>query len=57
MYYGDTPIADCEWELDDRARKTQKAMAALGMEDHLRTKLIIKHKVLEDDGEVDAETV
>jgi len=52
MWYGDTAIADTTWELDDRARTTQKALAAISVENHLRTLLRIDHKlVTEDEGE------
>ena len=49
MYYGDTPIADCTWTLDDRARTTQQALAALSVEDHQRAELRIEHKIVSED--------
>lgn len=56
MYYGDTPIADCTWELDDRARTTQQALAALSIEDHLKSELRVEHKILKDEPELKPET-
>lgn len=53
MYYGETAIADCEWTLDDRARTTQQALAALSIEDHLRAELKIDHKIIKEEVEND----
>ena len=51
MTYNGEPIADCEWTLDDRARTTQKALAAMSVEDHLRAQLDIKHKIIDEEDE------
>lgn len=57
MLYNGEPIADCEWTLDDRARTSQKALAALSIEDHLRAQLEIKHEELsEEDNDDQADT-
>lgn len=56
MYYGDSTIADCTWELDDRARTAQQALAAISIEDHLRASLRIEHKIIKDEPVVDDES-
>ena len=54
LYYGETPINECDWELDDRARTTQQALAAITIEDHLRESLRVEHKIIAE--EVESET-
>lgn len=49
MYFGDTVISEVNWELDDRARTTQQALAAISIEDHMRDSLRIEHKVIADE--------
>ena len=48
MTYKGEPIADCEWELDDRARTVQQALAAVSIEDHMRAELKIEHKIISE---------
>lgn len=57
MYLGDTPINECTWELDDRARKTQRTLAALSVEDHLKNDLRIEHKILNEEPEPETKDV
>lgn len=51
LYYKKTPIIDCEWTLDDRARKAQKTLAMIAAEDHLRAKLTVTHVLVKEESE------
>ena len=55
MTYKGEPIADCEWELDDRARTVQQALAAIAIEDHLRAELKIEHEIVKEEPEPEPE--
>jgi hypothetical protein len=57
MYYGKISIAEVTWELDDRARTAQQALAALSIEDNLRAELKIEHKIIKDEPEPEIENV